>query len=101
MYNRGSRAISRQFDREERERRVVASRHIHTYDADHHCTGCPLKRNQCERCHRSLGVRLDRGCIWDAYWRRWVDACRNCRSDILMLNRTGQVDWVDYAKGAR
>lgn len=71
-YNRGSRAIREQFDRELRERREVTRR--------------VAARNQCERCFGKLGVRQDRGCAWSNRLSKWVDACHECKREILDEN---------------
>lgn len=71
-YNRGSRAIREQIDREIAARRIVKPK----------TEGLNL-RFRCERCAGPLGVRLDRGCAWDRLNKRWIDACWSCRQAII------------------
>lgn len=47
----------------------------------------PANRHQCEVCHGSLGVRLDRGCRWSDRLRVWIDVCSVCSDHVRMDNR--------------
>jgi hypothetical protein len=71
-YNRGSKVIREAIDRELREQQVI--------------TRPVANRHHCERCGGKLGVRLDRGCTWSNRLVAWVNACRECKLDILREN---------------
>ncbi len=64
-YNRGTRMLRTQFDRETTARRVTVRR---------------ATKRHCEMCFAKLGVRRERGCAW--HNGQWVDACDICQGHI-------------------
>jgi hypothetical protein len=75
-YNRGTRAIRIQIDRELEDKRI---RIVHPKEIDH---------GKCELCGGRIGVQPihSRGDIWSIRLKNWLSACSSCRQAIQYQN---------------
>ena len=72
-YNRGSRRIREDIDREIMARRILKPDR-------------KAEQGECERCFGPLGVRLDRGCTWNKIKSKWMDVCFSCKREMNRLD---------------